>query len=246
MDLKGKTVILTGARRIGKSVALALAKKEINLVLTYLSESSEIEALCKECQNLGANTLSVQADLSKAGDVSNLVSKTVEKFGTVDILVHMAAIYPKTPWETLSEADWDKNMDIIAKSTFLTCKAAGDQMLKNDGDIKGKIITISDWSVLRSPYIDYLPYNSAKAAVIGLTVSLAKELAPSITINNIAPGPMIKPPDLTEQENEEVLNKTPLKRWGGGEEIAKAVLYLLDADFVTGVILPVDGGRSIA
>lgn len=245
MNLQNKTLILTGARRIGQFVALELAKKGANLTLTYISDKDQIIKLSQECEQLGVKTLVIQADLSNSADVKKVVEETKTKLGSVDGLIHMAASYIKTPWDSLSEQDWQKQMNIIAKSTFLLSKAVGDELLKNSGEIKGKIITISDWSVLRSPYKDYLVYNTAKSAVIGLTLSLAKELAPAITVNNIAPGPIIKPPDLTDQENEEVMKNTPLKRWGGGEEIAKAVLYFLDADFVTGVILPVDGGRFI-
>ena len=112
--------------------------------------------------------------------------------------------------------------------------------------VKGKMIFFSDWSVLTRPYKDYLAYNVAKSAVVGLTKSLAKELAPNILVNAIAPGPMLRPPDLTEEENKEVLHGTLLKRWGGAEEIVKGVCYLLEADFVTGQILTIDGGRTIA
>ena len=105
---------------------------------------------------------------------------------------------------------------------------------------------ISDWSVLLRPYKDYLPYNVAKTAVVGLTKSFAKALAPGILVNAIAPGPMLRPPGLDDKENEEVLANTLLKRWGGAEEITKGVLYLLEADFVTGTVLIIDGGRTIA
>ena len=125
-------------------------------------------------------------------------------------------------------------------------KAVGDQLLKNPGDIKGKIILFSDWSVQSQPYKDYLPYNVAKSAVEGLTKSLAKELAPGVMVNCIAPGPILKPADLPDVENAEALRNTPLGRWGGAYEITKAVLFLIDSDFVTGQVLAVDGGRSLA
>jgi pteridine reductase len=240
MNLKDKVIILTGAGRIGKTIAQELSSRGVKLAITYLGSPMDIEFEGKVSE-----VITIQADLSTNAGVLDVIHKTKEVYGRVDGLIHMAAIYQKTPWETLSEADWDKNINIIAKSTFLMTKAVGDEILKNEGELKGKIITVSDWSIFRSPYRDYLAYNTAKAAVVGLTLSLAKELAPSITVNNIAPGPTLKPPELTEEENQEVMSKTPLKRWGGSEEIAKAVLYLLEADFVTGVVLPVDGGRSI-
>lgn len=245
MDLKGKTIILTGAARVGKSVAKALGERGANLVITYYSSKQEADFVCEECEAAGSKAIEVKADLSKSGDVENVVQEAKRAFGRIDGLVHMASSYPKTPWETLKEGDWDKTVTVIAKSTFLLGKLVGDELLKNEGALKGKIITISDWSVLTRPYKDYVPYNAAKSAVVGLTKSFAKELAPSVLVNAVAPGPILPPPGLSEEENAEVLKNTPLSRWGGADEIAKAVLYFFDADFVTGVVLPVDGGRTI-
>lgn len=248
MELKGKTIIVTGAARVGKSVARALGERGVNLVITYLHSKKEADFVCKGCKDAGSRAIEVQADLSRAEDIAKVVKEGMLSFGRIDGLVHMAATYPRTPWETLKEEDWDLTMNIIGKSTFLLGKMVGDALRANAADkkgIKGKIITISDWSVLTRPYKDYLPYNAAKAAVEGLTKALAKELMPFVTVNSIAPGPILAPPGLTEEENAQVLANTPLGRWGGPDEIAKAVLYFLDADFVTGVVLPVDGGRTI-
>lgn len=245
MDLKGKTIILTGAARVGKEVAKALGERGAHLVITYLRSKKEADFVCEGCEAAGSRAIEVQADLSRREDVENVVREAKRAFGRIDGLVHMASSYPRTPWEMLKEEDWSTTLDVIAKSTFLLGKLVGDELLKNEGAVKGKIITISDWSVLARPYKDYLPYNAAKTAVVGLTKALAKELAPHVLVNSIAPGPILAPPDLTEEENAEVLLKTPLGRWGGPAEIAKAVVYLMDADFVTGVDLPVDGGRTI-
>ncbi|OGZ66660.1 MAG: hypothetical protein A3C50_02115 [Candidatus Staskawiczbacteria bacterium RIFCSPHIGHO2_02_FULL_43_16] len=236
MDLKGKTIIITGAARIGKEVAKQLKEKGANLVIAYFSDPAEA----------GPHGAGVQADVSKKEDVARVVAFAKETFGRVDGLVHMAAIYEKSPWEALDEKHWDKNMNVMAKSTFLFGKILGDELLKNDGEVKGKMIFFADWSVLASPYKDYLAYNAAKSAVVGLTKSFAKELAPGVLVNAIAPGPMLRPLDLTDEENEEAMAGTPLARWGGADEIAKGVCYLMDADFVTGQVLTIDGGRSIA
>ncbi|MSU60457.1 MAG: SDR family oxidoreductase [Candidatus Staskawiczbacteria bacterium] len=236
MDLKDKTIIITGGARLGQTVAEYLKNKGANLVITYFNDQKEV----------GPHGVGVQADVSKKEDVERVVEFAKQQFGRVDGLVHMAAIYEKSLWQDLSEKHWDKNMNVIAKSTFLFGKILGDELLKNDGDIKGKMIFFADWSVLTSPYKDYLAYNAAKSAVVGLTKSLAKELAPGVLVNAIAPGPMLRPPDLSDQENEEAMAGTPLKRWGGADEIAKGVCYLFDTDFVTGHILTIDGGRTIA
>ncbi len=235
MDLKNKTIILTGAARIGQKVAQDLKNKGANLVITYLNSPNEV----------GDLGFGVKADVSKKEDVENVIKTAKEKFGSVDALVHMAAIYQKSEWANLDEVAWNKNMEVIAKSSFLLGKIAGDEMLKNQGELKGKMIFFADWSVLARPYKDYLAYNVAKSAVVGLTKSLAKELAPHVLVNAIAPGPILRPPDLTEEENAEVLAGTLLKRWGGADEISKGVMYLLEADFVTGQILTIDGGRTI-
>ena len=235
MDLQGKTIIITGAARIGQDVAKALKERGANLVIAYFKDPKEAE--------LG---FGVQADVSRQEDIVRLIQDSKNKFGQIDGLIHMAAIYEKSGWEALDEKAWDKNMNIIAKSAYLLGKIAGDEMLKNEGNIKGKMIFFSDWSVLTRPYKDYLAYNAAKSAVVGLTKSFAKELAPGILVNAIAPGPMLRPPDLTDEENVEVLAGTLLKRWGGAEEITKGVCYLLEADFVTGTVLTIDGGRTIA
>ncbi len=236
MDLKNKTIIITGAARIGQKVAEALEKRGANLVITYFSD-------LKEAGPYGAP---VQADVSKKADVARVIAFAKKQFGRVDGLVHMAAIYEKSPWNMLDEKQFDKNMNVMAKSTFLFGKMLGDELLENEDEVKGKMIFFADWSIFASPYKDYLAYNAAKAAVVGLTKSFAKELAPGVLVNAIAPGPMLRPPDLNDEENAEAMAGTPLNRWGGADEIAKGVLYLLDADFVTGQVLTIDGGRTVA
>src|SRR5258708_1702148 len=233
MELKDKVIILTGAARIGIDVAKALSLKGAKLAVTYLNNQPDLSML-------ETDILYIKGDLSHASEVNRMIAEIKKDFGRIDGLVHMAAIYPRTPFATVTEKDWDTNMNVIAKSAFLMSKAAAAHMTA------GKIIFFSDWSVLTQPYKDYLPYNVAKSAIVGLTKSLAKELAPKIAVNAIAPGPILKPADLSEDANAEVLKNTPLARWGGEHEISKAVLYLMDADFVTGQVLYVDGGRSIA
>ena len=249
MNLSGKTILITGAARIGQNVARIIAERGAEkIVLTYYKDSTEVHGAEKDAKNAGAFVELVKADLSQPDSVRGLVAHVESAYGALHGLIHMAAIYPRTPWERLSEKEWDMNINTIARSAYLLGKYAGDLMKKNAADtmgIKGKMVFFADWSVLTRPYKDYLPYNVAKAAVVGLTYSLAKELAPDILVNAIAPGPILAPPDLSAEDNAEVLLSTPLGRWGGAEEIAKAVGYFLEADFVTGHVLPVDGGRTI-
>lgn len=249
MNLSGKNIIITGAKRIGQTVAIELAERGANLAIIYRSSESELEELMNELAPFKIRTISIQADLSNEKDIKNVVQKTSDEFGQIHGLVHMAAPYPRSPLGRVTMDQFDNTFRAIAASAILLGQEVGLKMRENKSlgnDIRGKIVFFSDWSVLRHPFPDYVVYNAAKAAIDSITKSLAIELAPSVTVNAIAPGPILKPPDLSDSDNKKVLAQTPLGRWGGGEEIAKAVLYLLDSDFVTGVVLPVDGGRSIA
>jgi len=233
MELKNKIIILTGAARIGLDVAKALLEIGAKLSVAYNNHKPD----------LGSDVLYIKADLTSPSDVANVVSETKKHFGRIDGLVHMAANYERTPWAEINDETMQASMWAILRTAVLMSKAVGDELLKNNS---GKIVLISDWSALTQPYKDYLPYNVAKSSIQGLTKSLAVELAPNIAVNCIAPGPILKPDNLTDEENAEVIKNTPLARWGGADEVSKAVLYLLDSNFVTGQVLYVDGGRSIA
>src|SRR5262249_43976517 len=157
----------------------------------------------------------------------------------------MASVYTERSFDELSVADWDASMNVDLRAAFLCARAAVPHMRKQGG---GRIINFSDWLARsgRPRYRGFLTYYVAKAGVIGLTEALALELAgDNILVNAIAPGPIIPPPNLTPEEERGVEQATPLGRWGGESEIAKAVLALIDSDFVTGVTLRVDGGRHL-
>lgn len=240
MSLKDKNIIITGAKRIGITVARQLSKKGANLAIIYNSSKSEAQQVVEECRGTGVTVELFQADLSNEQDIKRAVAEIYEKFETIEGLIHMAASYPATPFGQITMDEFDSIMKSIAGSAILLGQEVSSKMSE------GKIIFFSDWSVLRSPYKNYLVYNAAKAAIDSITKSLAIELAPKISVNAIAPGPILKPPDLSDEDDKKTMEATPLAHWGGAEEIAKAVLYLFDSDFTTGVILPVDGGRSIA
>ncbi|MSQ32212.1 MAG: 3-oxoacyl-ACP reductase FabG [Dehalococcoidia bacterium] len=244
MELKGKTAFVTGgAKRVGRSISLRLARGGANVVVNYRSSIKEAESLLEEITKLGSKAIALQGDVSIAADVSKMVSAAARQFGSIDILINNAAIYPKTPFDKLTEHDWDTTLDTNLKGPFLCSKAVGDLMLKGSG---GKIINIADWAGIR-PYLDYMPYCVSKAGVIALTKALAITLAPKVQVNCIAPGPIMLPDDLSEEERNEVFAKTPLKRVGAPEDIAETVAFLVQgSDFITGAVIPVDGGRLIA
>ena len=157
----------------------------------------------------------------------------------------MASVYRQQPLDAVSATDWDATFDVDLRAAFLCARAAAPHMRKQGG---GRIVQFSDWTAAsgRPRYRGYVPYYVAKAGAIALTEVLALELAPDkILVNAIAPGPILAPPDTTDEESRAVEQATPLGRWGGEIEIAKAVLALLDSDFMTGETIRVDGGRHI-
>lgn len=244
MKLEGASVLITGgAKRVGKGIALALARQKARVAISYQTSSKEADKTVKEVEALGVKALAVAADISKANEVDRLIKTVHKTLGSLEILINNAAIYDKSPFDRLTEEEWDRHIEVNLKGTFLCAKAASQVMGKQG---KGKIINIADWSGIR-PYKNYLPYCVSKAGVIALTKALALELAPSIQVNCICPGPILLPETFGEEERRVVIQETPLARVGSPEDIAAAVLFFIQgSDFVTGAILPVDGGRLIA
>lgn len=242
MDPKGKVALITGGARIGQVVAQALATRGCSLALTYRSSRDAAEASASAARAVGVNAVVLRADAVDDSQVRAAVLETEQSLGRLDILINLASIYVKTP--NLQASDWSAALDSNAKSAFLFSTHAAPIMKKNGG---GRIVNFSDWLPAsgRPRYKGYTPYFTSKAAVAALTQSLALEFAPDILVNAIAPGPIAPPPALTPEENDRVIQATPLARWGGAEEIAKAVLFLVETDFVTGECIRVDGGRHL-
>ncbi len=242
MELKGKTALVTGgAKRIGKEIALALARKGVHLLLHYHSSESEARKTAEEIKPLGARCQLLRADLAKTEELLKMVQEATRHEKSVDVLINSASLFYKTPFKTVQESDWDKLMDTNLKGPFILSKEIGNKMAEGTG---GKIINITDWSGIR-PYKDYAPYCASKGGLITLTKSLARDLAPKVQANAIAPGPVLLPPDFTEEEKQAVIRKTVLGRVGDPSDIANAVIFLLENDFINGTVLVVDGGRSI-
>ena len=246
MDLKGKVVIVTGGKRIGRIVAQEVAARGADLVLSYRGSRQEAEDTVRDVQARGRRGIAVAADVSKAADCAALVNAGREALGRIDVLVNMASVYGSTPFDELSEAGWDRDLAINLKSAFLCSKAAIPPMRAAGG---GRIVNFADWLARsgRPAYKGFVSYYVAKAGIIALTESLALELAADqILVNAIAPGPILAPPDMDPEEIAAVAKATPVGRWGGEIEIAKAVLALIETDFITGETIRVDGGRHLA
>jgi len=245
MDLNGKVALITGAKRIGADVARELAKRGADVAVSYAKSKKEADDLVAELKAAGRRSAAYQADLTDPAACATVVNQAAADFGRLDILIAMASVYVATPFDKLNLAEWDKTINVDLRSTFLCAIAAVPHMRKHGG---GRIITFSDWLPRsgRPRYEGWLPYYVAKGGVMALTEALALELAPdNILVNAVAPGPILAPPTTTAEEHKKVADITPLGRWGGGLEIAKAVLAFIDSDFITGETLRVDGGRHV-
>jgi NAD(P)-dependent dehydrogenase (short-subunit alcohol dehydrogenase family) len=243
LDPKGKVALITGGARIGQTVAQALAARGCALVLTYRESRAAAEATAKSAHEAGVRALVIRTDATDEAQIRAAVNEAASKLGRLDFLINMAGTYLRTPHPSV--ADWSAALDSNARSAFLFSIHAAP-IMKAGG--AGRIVNLSDWLAIsgRPHYAGYTPYFASKAAVAALTESMALDLAPEILVNAIAPGPILAPPDLTPEEQAEVLAATPLARWGGAEEIAKAALFLIETDFVTGESIRVDGGRHLA
>ncbi len=238
MEIRGKTALVTGAaKRVGRAIALELAEKGAHILLHYRGSEKEAGETAAEVRKYGVSCSLVQADLARAADISKMVSGLKD----VDVLVNSASLYHKTPIEKVSEKDWDEFLAANLKGPALLATQLGLRMAKKNG---GKIVNIADWSGFR-PYKDFSAYCSSKGGLITLTKALARDLAPKVSVNAVAPGPVLMPPDMGEAEKEAVAKTTALGRWGAPEDVAHAVTFLVENDFVNGIVLVVDGGRSI-
>ena len=245
MEFTDRVVLITGGRRIGQVVARELARRGADVALSYRGSRDEAEQTAAVVRAAGQKAAVIAADVGKAADCEALVSAVVAELGRIDIVVNMASIYASKDFDATTADDWQRNIDVNLRSVFLVSKAAVPHMRRQGG---GRIINFADWLARsgRPNYKGFVAYYTAKAGVVALTEALALELAQDqILVNAIAPGPILAPPDMSAEEVAEVAMATPVGRWGGELEIAKAVVALVDTDFITGETIRVDGGRHV-
>lgn len=235
----------SGAKRVGSVVASALAQRGYAIAVHYRTSGAEAEETAHMLRTHDVEAETFPADLTDERAVRSMVRDVLGRFGRIDVLVNCAAVWKSKHLEEVTAADVRFHFDTNALGTFLTCQQAGLAMAKQpDG---GVIVNIGDWAEVR-PYVGYAAYFPSKGAVTATTRCLAVELAlrnPKVRVNAILPGPVMLPPDLPEVEKQQAINATLVKREGSPNNIAQAVLSFLDNDFVTGVCLPVDGGRTV-
>jgi len=241
--LKGKTALVTGAaRRIGAAIAPCLHGAGSNVVLHYRSSAAEAEELARDFnRQRPTSARTAQADLLDTRRLGTLVSEAVIAFGSLDILVNNASSFYPTPLGEISEQTWDDLVGSNLKGPLFLAQAAAVPLKQ----ARGLIINLVDIHGLR-PLRNYPVYSVAKAGLVMLTKALARELAPEVRVNAVAPGPVLWPEGTDTKFQERILARTPLKRGGSPLDVARAVLFFAtDAPYVTGQILAVDGGRSI-
>ena len=242
-----KVALVTGSgkRRVGAHVADALAERGYSLVLHYRSSAVEAEEAVAGYRGRGIEAVALQADFADEKAAPALIERTLERFGRLDVLVNCAAVYQRKPLEEITGADVRHQLEVNTVGTFLCSQHAGLAMVRQPEG--GVIITFGDWATQR-PYINYSAYFPSKGAIPTLTRVLAVELGtrnPRVRVNCILPGPVLFPPDMPEVEKQQAIASTLVKRAGTPEDVAQAALFLIDNDFVTGVCLPVDGGRTV-
>jgi pteridine reductase len=245
MNTKVALITGSGKRRVGNAVAEALAERGYAIALHYNRSAEDAEQSVSLLRKKGVHAEAFQADVSQEDEVERLFVDVEKSFGRLDVLVTAAAIWQSKPLEEVTADDVRRHFEINTLGTFLCCQRAGLIMVKQPEG--GAIVTIGDWAVER-PYPHYAAYFPSKGAIPTMTRTFAVELArrnPAVRVNCILPGPVMLPEDLAEHEVKGAIAGTLLKRAGRPENIAHAVLFLAENDYVTGVCLPVDGGRTI-
>jgi NAD(P)-dependent dehydrogenase (short-subunit alcohol dehydrogenase family) len=239
--LIGRVALVTGAaRRIGRSIALELAQRGADVVVNYRSSRAEAEQVVAEIVKMGRRSISVQADVSIRADVQRLVSSAESMFGRLDILVNNAGMFQHVPFSEITDDQWNGIIATNLTSQFL-CAQVAAPLLKRSGH--GRIVNLASLGGLLA-WPGYTHYCVSKAGVISLTRCMARALAPEITVNAVAPGTITFEGDAAELEAD-FIRRAPLRRTGKGSDIAEAVAFLAESDFITGQVLVVDGGRSI-
>jgi pteridine reductase len=240
-----KVALITGGgkKRVGFHIALALAKHGYDVAIHH--HSSPPDDALKELRAVGVRAEAFRADLADEQATRAMVDAVVAAFGRIDVLVNAAAIWERKTLEETRGSDVQKHFAANTLGSFITCQQVG--LLMTGQKEGGVLINIGDWATVR-PYSGYAAYFPSKGGVEVMTRAFAVELAqrnPKVRVNAILPGPVMLPPDLAQEERDEAIAATLVKREGSPEHVAHAALFLIENDFVTGVCLPVDGGRTV-
>jgi len=240
--LSSRVALVTGAaKRLGRFVALRLAAEGADVVIHYGRSEAAAQDTVRDIETLGRRAIAISADLTNVAQIQSLIDQTVSHFHRLDILVNNAANFLETKFGSTTEQSWDASLDTNLKAPFFCAQAAAPHLAKSG---KGIIVNFADIGGLLG-WREFLPHSVSTAGVIVMTRLLAKELAPAVRVNAIAPGTITMPGDPPEWQSD-FIRRAPLQRTGRPDEIADAVLFLITAEFLTGQTLVLDGGRSLS
>jgi pteridine reductase len=235
-----ETALVTGAgRRLGRALAVALGGRRMRVAVHYHGAEQGARDTAREIVDAGGEAITIRSDLREAGAPARLVSEAIERLGSLHVLVNSAAVMVRTPFESITEDVWDDIFALNLRAPFFCAQAAAPRM--RDG---GVIINIADLAAFEA-WTGYVPHGASKAGVVHITRTLAKLLAPRLRVNAIAPGAVLLPDDWGSAEAERLVRTTPLERLGAPDDVTQALLYLIDAKYVTGETIVVDGGRHV-
>lgn len=241
VELAGKTALVTGAaHRVGKAIATTLAAHGVRIALHYHGSESDANNTVRELQASGCDVVPFRADLSQPKVPEQLIADVIAHFGVLDILVNSAAMMVRTPVGAVSVEQWEAMFALNVRAPFFLAQAAQPALEQS----KGCIVNIADLAAFET-WPAYVPHTMTKAAIVQMTRGLAHALAPDVRVNGIAPGAVLLPSNWDQQSAQHLIDTTPLKRIGSPEDVAQAVVYLVQADYVTGDVLFVDGGRHV-
>jgi len=240
INIKHKVALITGgAHRVGKAITMMLAENGANVVVNYNSSDVAAQQTVIEAEALGVEALAIQCDVADHQAVQRMADQVQDRFGGVDIIINSASLFGKTTIPTDDLETWHRVTRISIDGPFYVCNAFVPGMQKRGG---GAIVNLVDLSVWR-PWNNFTAHAVGKSGLMALTRQLALELAPDIRVNAVAPGPVLPPPDYDERRMKIISKRTLLKKWGSADDVVKAVRYLLEADYVTGDVMRVDGGE---
>jgi pteridine reductase len=241
MDLNGRVALVTGAgRRVGRALALALGRRGATVAVHYGSSKAEAADVAREIVAGGSRAETFEADLTDAKAPAALIDHVVRRLGALHVLVNSAAIMERTPFGEITVDAWDRIFALNLRAPFFLAQAAAPHLRAGGGTM----VNIADLAAFET-WPGYLPHGLTKSGVVHMTRSLARILAPEVRVNAIAPGTVLLPDDWRRADEERLNRTTPLGRQGSPEDVAAAMLYLIDADYVTGETLIVDGGRHV-
>jgi NAD(P)-dependent dehydrogenase (short-subunit alcohol dehydrogenase family) len=240
MNPSGKTALITGgAHRVGKAITMALAQAGANVIVNYNTSAAAAEETMAGARAMGVGALAIQANIGDSDQVNSMVAEATAKFGGIDILVNNASLWMETPFPTNDLDGWHQVTNILIDGAFYCANAIAPLMLKKG---EGAIVNIVDLAAYE-PWPNFIAHSVGKSALLALSRQLALELAPAVRVNAVAPGPVLPPPDFSQEMIERTAGKTLLDRWGTPEDIAGAVMFFIQANYVTGEVLAVDGGQ---